>query len=63
MLERELPCDGCGTVTRFEAPPCPDGHGADCPELVCTGCGDAYLLATTPCTGTPAPRGAGSLAA
>lgn len=47
MRERELPCDGCGTVTRFEVPPCPDGHGTDCPELVCTDCGGAYLLATT----------------
>ena len=64
MLERELPCDGCGTVTRFEAPPCPDGHGADCPELVCTGCGDAYLIATTPLPpARPRHAAAASLAA
>ncbi|MFC8847647.1 MULTISPECIES: hypothetical protein [unclassified Micromonospora] len=30
----------------FEVPPCADGHGADCPELVCTGCGTALLIAT-----------------
>ncbi|MBQ1072912.1 hypothetical protein KBX06_07015 [Micromonospora sp. C31] len=45
MSERELYCDACEGVEPFEAPPCADGHGADCPELVCTGCGAAVLIA------------------
>ncbi|MCL7457882.1 hypothetical protein [Micromonospora echinofusca] len=44
MSERELYCDTCEGVEPFEAPPCADGHGADCPELVCTGCGAAVLV-------------------
>ncbi|MFI7427224.1 hypothetical protein ACIBPB_09580 [Micromonospora sp. NPDC049836] len=46
MSDRELHCDACQDVVPFEAPPCVDGHGADCPELVCTGCGAAVLIAT-----------------
>ncbi|MEU4778821.1 hypothetical protein [Micromonospora sp. NPDC023633] len=46
MSERELYCDTCEGVEPFEAPPCADGHGADCPELLCTGCGAAVLVAT-----------------
>ncbi|MEW2377659.1 hypothetical protein AB0883_16375 [Micromonospora sp. NPDC047812] len=46
MSERELYCDTCEGVEPFEAPPCADGHGADCPELVCTGCGAAVLVTT-----------------
>ncbi|MEV4482155.1 hypothetical protein [Micromonospora coxensis] len=46
MSDRELHCDTCGGVQPFEAPPCADGHDADCPELVCTGCGAAVLIAT-----------------
>ncbi|MGW5669082.1 hypothetical protein [Micromonospora sp. NPDC003776] len=46
MSDRELYCDTCEGVVPFEAPPCVDGHGADCPELVCTGCGAAVLIAT-----------------
>ncbi|MEU8297185.1 hypothetical protein AB0C04_07865 [Micromonospora sp. NPDC048909] len=46
MSEREFHCDNCEGVQPFEAPPCADGHGADCPELVCTGCGAAVLIAT-----------------
>ncbi|KAB1911760.1 hypothetical protein [Micromonospora sp. AMSO31t] len=46
MSDRELPCDSCEGVVLFEAPPCVDGHGADCPELICTGCGAAVLIAT-----------------
>ncbi|MCX4470916.1 hypothetical protein C5N14_16255 [Micromonospora sp. MW-13] len=46
MSDRELYCDTCGGVQPFEAPPCADGHGADCPELACTGCGAAVLIAT-----------------
>ncbi|MEU1603422.1 hypothetical protein [Micromonospora matsumotoense] len=46
MSDRELYCDTCEGVQPFEAPPCPDGHGVDCPELLCTGCGGAVLIAT-----------------
>ncbi|MET8837392.1 hypothetical protein ABZV78_26245 [Micromonospora sp. NPDC004540] len=46
MSDREFHCDTCEGVVLFEAPPCVDGHGADCPELVCTGCGAAVLIAT-----------------
>ncbi|MEU9825818.1 hypothetical protein [Micromonospora chersina] len=53
MSDRELYCDGCEGVVLFEAPPCVDGHDADCPELVCTGCGAAVLIATV---AFPAPR-------
>ncbi|MEU7977539.1 hypothetical protein AB0B63_03280 [Micromonospora sp. NPDC049081] len=46
MSDRELYCDTCEGVQPFEMPPCTDGHGADCPELLCTGCGTAVLIAT-----------------
>ncbi|MEV0940579.1 hypothetical protein [Micromonospora wenchangensis] len=46
MSDRELYCDTCGGVQPFETPPCADGHGVDCPELLCTGCGAAVLIAT-----------------
>ncbi|MBM7080072.1 hypothetical protein [Micromonospora humida] len=46
MSDRELYCDTCEGVRPFEVPPCADGHGADCPELLCTGCGAAVLIAT-----------------
>ncbi|MEH1011621.1 hypothetical protein V6U90_00610 [Micromonospora sp. CPCC 206060] len=48
MGDRELYCDGCDADMPFEMPPCQDGHGDDCPELVCTGCGAALLIATFP---------------
>ncbi|MFR9779906.1 hypothetical protein ACL02O_28100 [Micromonospora sp. MS34] len=53
MSDRELYCDNCEGVVLFEAPPCVDGHGADCPELACSGCGAALLIATF---AFPAPR-------
>lgn len=37
-------CGSCGGEQPFETPPCPDGHGADCPERVCTRCGAAVLV-------------------
>ncbi|MEJ3745287.1 hypothetical protein WEI85_18585 [Actinomycetes bacterium KLBMP 9797] len=42
---RQLHCATCEAEMLFEAPPCADGHGDDCPELLCTGCGTAILLA------------------
>ncbi|WP_405105970.1 hypothetical protein OG559_20225 [Micromonospora sp. NBC_01405] len=46
MSDRELYCDTCEGVQPFEAPPCADGHGADCPELACTRCGAAVVIGT-----------------
>ncbi|MEU1587687.1 hypothetical protein [Micromonospora sp. NPDC005710] len=46
MSHRELHCDVCEGVALFEAPPCVDAHGTDCPELICTGCGAAVLVST-----------------
>ena len=42
-----LSCPACTQPRAFERPPCPDGHGADCPERVCTGCGTALLVGAT----------------
>ncbi|WP_428964392.1 hypothetical protein [Micromonospora fluostatini] len=53
MPDQEFHCDTCGSVQRFEVPPCRDGHGADCPERACTRCGAALLLGAPP---GPAPR-------
>lgn len=44
---RELHCETCGDEMPFEAPPCMDGHGPDCPELACTGCGSALLVGSS----------------
>jgi hypothetical protein len=38
-------CSGCADVREFEVPDCAEGHGGDCPELICTGCGEALLVA------------------
>ncbi len=46
MREREMYCVTCEGEMLFEVPPCEDGHGEDCPELVCTGCGGAVLVAS-----------------
>lgn len=43
-----LYCSACGDERLFEQPPCPDGHGAECPELACTGCGAAVLIGDPP---------------
>ncbi|MFD0688777.1 hypothetical protein [Actinomadura fibrosa] len=32
----------------FEQPPCPDGHGEECPERVCVDCGAAVLVGSPP---------------
>jgi hypothetical protein len=39
-------CSTCGDDREFEAPPCPDGHGPECPELVCVACGTALFFGT-----------------
>lgn len=37
-------CPTCGGERLAEAPPCVDGHGADCPDRACVECGTALLL-------------------
>jgi hypothetical protein len=37
-------CSDCGDERPFERPPCPDGHGSDCPEWMCTDCGLAIVV-------------------
>ena len=46
-------CSTCATEAAFEQPDCPDGHGPDCPDLVCVLCGDALFvdLLLTPLAG------------
>jgi len=44
-------CSTCATEAAFEQPDCADGHGHDCPELVCVRCGDALFVDLL-----PAPR-------
>ena len=41
-------CSTCATESAFEQPDCRDGHGADCPELVCVLCGDALFVDLLP---------------
>lgn len=50
-----LDCAVCGGERAFEQPPCPDGHGLDCPERACTGCGSAVLVGSAPNAHAPAP--------
>ncbi len=40
-----MPCPTCLEVTLVEVPPCPDEHGAGCPDRACTVCGTAFSLA------------------
>ncbi|MBA9004616.1 MULTISPECIES: hypothetical protein [Thermomonospora] len=43
-----LYCSACGGDRPFERPVCPDGHGAECPELACTECGMAIIVGAAP---------------
>ena len=48
-----LYCPTCLRECLAEAPPCPDGHGDECPDRACVDCGtalvlDAPLFATLP---------------
>lgn len=45
-----LYCSTCGDERVFEQPPCPDGHGAECPERACVECGAAVLVGLPPVT-------------
>ncbi|HET6213586.1 MAG TPA: hypothetical protein VFE14_12050 [Micromonosporaceae bacterium] len=49
MRTTNLSCAVCARVTRFEQPPCTEGHANDCPEWTCTRCGEAMLV------GPPSP--------
>jgi hypothetical protein len=37
-------CSDCSDLTLFEVPPCQDGHGEDCLDLMCTDCGAAVVV-------------------
>jgi hypothetical protein len=37
-------CPTCARESLAEAPPCPDGHGDQCPDRACVECGTALLL-------------------
>jgi hypothetical protein len=51
-------CPSCDEERDFETPPCPDGHGAECPELVCVQCGTTLLAGVIGCRpGRPAAFG------
>ena len=39
-----LYCPTCAGERLAEVPPCPDGHGDDCPDRACVECGTALLL-------------------
>ncbi|MGH3328419.1 MAG: hypothetical protein ACRDPT_11595 [Streptomycetales bacterium] len=39
-----LYCTDCHDERGFEQPPCPDGHGTDCPERCCVECGAAVFV-------------------
>ena len=54
IVELELWCGGCATVTLFVVPECAE-HADDCPERCCTECGAAILLASL-LEPRPAPR-------
>ncbi len=37
-------CSICTSTRVFEPVPCPDGHGGDCPELLCVECGYVVVI-------------------
>lgn len=54
-----LYCPTCTRECLAERPPCPDGHGDDCPDRACVECGTALLL-DAPLFATLPTRRAGS---
>jgi hypothetical protein len=56
MQSREMYCATCGTVAPFVSPPCPDSHGTDCPEWMCTRCDRAILTDPPPTAGVRRSR-------
>jgi hypothetical protein len=56
-----LYCPTCARESLAETPPCPDGHGDECPDKACVECGtalviDAPLFATLPVRRTARSR-------
>ena len=50
---QDVYCSNCDDLRPSEAPPCADGHGADCPDRACIMCGtalfvDPYITRTRP---------------
>jgi hypothetical protein len=43
-----LYCAVCQAETAVELPPCPDGHGEDCAERLCTACSTAVFAGVVP---------------
>ncbi|MGN6332013.1 MAG: hypothetical protein ACTHOD_10225 [Motilibacteraceae bacterium] len=37
-------CSVCSAETEVDVVPCPDGHGADCPDVVCARCGVVAVI-------------------
>lgn len=37
-------CSVCESARVFEAAPCPDGHGVDCPDVLCVECGYVVVV-------------------
>lgn len=44
-------CGVCGVEEVFDRLPCGDGHGEDCPDLVCLRCGDVVVVGPVPMAG------------
>lgn len=45
MLPELRECPQCLELAPFDAPPCLDGHGEQCPDLACGACGAALVAA------------------
>ncbi|MDP9395858.1 MAG: hypothetical protein M3Q27_17030 [Actinomycetota bacterium] len=37
-------CSVCASTRVFEPVPCTDGHGSDCPEVLCVECGYVVVV-------------------
>lgn len=46
-------CPECADERPFEAPPCSDGHGLDCLDLMCLDCGFAVVVGVLVDSGEP----------
>ncbi len=49
-------CSLCGGARTFEQVPCDDGHGADCPELLCVDCGYVVVVGVVDHVAGPGPE-------
>ena len=47
LLDRRY-CPVCHTESDVELPRCPDGHGDDCAERICTACSTAIFAGVLP---------------